>query len=182
MQKLIDANLHFLQQAADLVERLEDSCYARCEQGFYNSSIGAHLRHCLEHYQSFFVGLAEGKIDYDMRKRDERVEQETGAAQDQLNQLKDNLTALAKNDDLNHQSTLMIKMDCGEDCSTDNDGDSKWQASTLGRELQFLVSHTVHHFAMIKGLCFSHDTDICSTFGLAPSTLRHRQTLEQNTA
>ena len=62
---------------------------------------------------------------------------------------------------------LMVKMDCGGD-------EIPWQPSTPGRELQFLVSHTVHHFAMIGGICHSLGVEVDKDFGVAPSTLRHQ--------
>lgn len=177
MDNLIDANLHFLRQASELVERLEDACYARCEPGFYNSSIGAHLRHCLEHYEAFVSGLPQGEIDYDARKRDGAVETETGAAGERIDFLTNTIGGL-KDDRENATSgrVLKIRMDCGEV----RDACDGWQTSTVGRELQFLVSHTVHHFAMIRSLCVSNDTEVCETFGVAPSTLRHRAMLEEN--
>ncbi|NIP97468.1 MAG: hypothetical protein GWO24_30170, partial [Akkermansiaceae bacterium] len=48
----------------------------------------------------------------------------------------------------------------------------------LGRELQFLVSHTVHHFAMIGGICRALGVALEDDFGVAPSTIRHRVQLE----
>ncbi|MFK7911803.1 MAG: DinB family protein [Akkermansiaceae bacterium] len=181
MNKLIDANLHFLQQASDLADRINDSCYARSEPGFYNSSIGAHLRHCLEHYEAFAAGLERGEIDYDARERNQSVETETAAARERIVFLTDffnKLKEVAGGQPVSQ--TLNIKMDCGEDRVNDLCG--QWQASTLGRELQFLVSHTVHHFAMIRSLCVGNDTEICKTFGVAPSTLKHRELLKTNTA
>ena len=181
MNKLIDANLHFLHQASMLLDRLEDRLYARCEPGFFNSSIGAHLRHCLEHYEAFADGLNGATIDYDSRKRDQAVETETRAAQSRIDQLTDFFISLKQQQDGSaYTDELNIKMDCGED--HENDTKTLWQKSTVGRELQFLVSHTVHHFAMIRSLCVGNDTEICDTFGVAPSTLKHRGLCKQNYA
>ena len=44
----------------------------------------------------------------------------------------------------------------------------------LGRELQFLVSHTVHHAAMIAASCRARGLPTADEYGVAPSTLRHR--------
>ncbi len=183
MEKLIDANLHFLEQAAELVDRLEDSCYARCEPGFYNSSVGAHLRHCLEHYEAFVGGLEAGEVDYDARKRDHAVETETLAAKERVDELR-NFFVTLKGSDSQDTTTreLRVKMDSGEDQGKAVDACVQWQVSSVGRELQFLVSHTVHHFAMIRSLCVGNDTEICSTFGVAPSTLKHRAAVAANTA
>jgi uncharacterized damage-inducible protein DinB len=46
--------------------------------------------------------------------------------------------------------------------------------STLGRELAFVLSHTVHHNAMIRGMITSLGRPLPGAFGYAPSTLAHR--------
>ena len=63
--------------------------------------------------------------------------------------------------------SLLVKMDCGS-------AEADWQPSSLGREFQFLVSHTVHHFAMIGSICHDLGIPLDDDFGVAPSILRHR--------
>ena len=164
MDQLIRANCVFLQQADALLERLADEQFGQPMDRFYGSSIGGHLRHCLEHYRSFLAGLAVGRVDYDDRPRDEQLEQCASAAREAVQGL------LAELDALHHEelpARLLVKMDCGGD-------EIEWQTSTTGRELQFLVSHTVHHFAMIGGICQAQGVEVDDQFGVAPSTLRHR--------
>ena len=50
-----------------------------------------------------------------------------------------------------------------------------WSGSTVQRELQFLVSHTVHHCALIKQILRQHGFEAGMEFGLAPSTKGHLQ-------
>jgi hypothetical protein len=53
-------------------------------------------------------------------------------------------------------------------------GDSSepdWSRTTIKRELQFLVSHTVHHFALIKPMLQREGIVLDEQFGYAPSTL-----------
>lgn len=164
MKTLILANLHFLSQAERLVERLDDDLFSRPAEGFYRSTIGGHLRHCLDHYDSFSNGLAEGQVDYDYRMRLPELESETAKA---LAKTQEVSTALKNLSEESTLSALRIKMDCGLSAVG-------WQSSTVGRELQFLVSHTVHHFAMIGGICRELGIELESGFGVAPSTLRHR--------
>ena len=45
-------------------------------------------------------------------------------------------------------------------------------ASTLSRELQFLVSHTVHHDALIAAAARALGVATEPDFGIAPSTLK----------
>ena len=167
MERLIAANLHFLEQAGDLLERLDDEQYARPVASFYNSSAGGHVRHCLEHYHSLLAGVGSGKVDYDDRKRDRELECDTACARAQVDEVRERLKALATGE---APVGLLVKMDCGGE-------EIEWQPSTMGRELQFLVSHTVHHCAMIGGICKELGVELEEGFGVAPSTLRHQQAL-----
>jgi hypothetical protein len=47
-------------------------------------------------------------------------------------------------------------------------------SSTIGRELQSLSSHTVHHFALIAMSLRAMGIPVEEDFGVAPSTLRYR--------
>jgi len=168
MERLIHANLHYLRQATLLLDRLGDACFAEPAASFYDSSIGGHLRHCLDHYQSFLGGMENGRIDYDARERDVLVETQPAAARERLGEVLRAMEALLESE---LPEGVQVKMDCGGD-------EIPWQPSTAGRELQFLVSHTVHHFAMIGGICQALGVRVDEGFGVAPSTLRHRVGLE----
>ena len=47
--------------------------------------------------------------------------------------------------------------------------------SSVGRELLTLSTHTIHHFALIAITLRAHGVAVDPDFGVAPSTLRHRQ-------
>ncbi len=70
--------------------------------------------------------------------------------------------------------TLLESIDDGLFCK----GGPAFHNSSLGRELQFLASHSVHHFAMIGGICRALEAPLPDDFGAAPSTIRHRATCE----
>ena len=44
-----------------------------------------------------------------------------------------------------------------------------------GRELAFVLSHTVHHNALIRVMVKLLGADVPADFGYAPSTLAHRK-------
>ncbi len=165
MKNLIHANIYLLKQAERLIKVIADADYAAPDGTLYGSSLGQHLRHCLDHYSSFLRGLPESAIDYDYRARVEALEYSTECAVEKINRLQDELEETAM---LDVTTTVQVKMDCGG-------GGGQWHVSTLGRELQFLVSHTVHHFAMINGMCSQRGMKMEDGFGLAPSTIRHRE-------
>ena len=165
MDHLIQANLHFLGQADRLLARLSAETYARPIETFYHSTVGQHLRHCLDHYWSFLGGCQTSKVDYDCRERRGAVESCLRTAGATVDDLRERLENLRQNEP---PVGLLVKMDCGT-------GGDDWQPSTAGRELQFLVSHTVHHFAMIGGMCQVLGVELEPGFGVAPSTLEHQK-------
>lgn len=165
MEQLIRANVHFLDQAERLLVQVLDQDYGCAVESFYGSTLGQHFRHCLDHYTSLLAGLDKAKVDYDCRARQLDLEASTESAIQEVSRIRTELEALLKRET---PVGLLVKMDCGG-------GEVDWQPSTLGRELQFLVSHTVHHFAMIGGMCGCLGVQMEDGFGVAPSTLRHRE-------
>lgn len=161
---MITANRALLRQARDLVARLDDRQYAAMRG--HHSSPGAHLRHVIEHYQCYLEGLPTGRVDYDARRRDVTIEQSTARAIQVLDQVALGLdaTRARRQDDV-----IRVQMRC----AVDQPGDT-WAASTVGRELQFLVSHAVHHFALIRMLLEQDGIAVEPDFGIAPSTLHAR--------
>ncbi len=160
---MIRANQDCLEQALGLLDVLDDAQYAS-PRGTW-SPVGAQLRHVIEHYQSFLSGLPGRAVDYDARARDATVEGSRHRARTVIQELIAELD-LARS--LTETTPLRIKMECSPEPSAPT-----WSESTIGRELQFLVSHSVHHFALIKLLVAPDGTPLDPDFGLAPSTLSH---------
>ncbi|OYW78183.1 MAG: hypothetical protein B7Z37_00660 [Verrucomicrobia bacterium 12-59-8] len=169
MTELIHANLGLLDQVSELLTRLEPEMYVRPSSVFSNSAIGGHVRHCLEHYESLVTGLTQGRVNYDRRARNPIIETQPAAAIASTQDLQAKLSALILAD---LPQEIHVLMDHGAGST-----DEAWQSSSTCRELQFLISHTVHHFALIAGLCRLHGVVVGESFGVAPSTLRHRALL-----
>jgi uncharacterized damage-inducible protein DinB len=169
MTDLIKANLCLLDQIVELLMRLDAESYVKPSPVFSNSAIGGHVRHFLEHYQSLIRGAPEGRVNYDQRARDPQIETQPATALARLGEVRAQLGDLPQAVQV---EDVVVLMDHGADAS-----DGVWQKSSLGRELQFLISHTVHHCALIAGLCHLHGVAVHSDFGVAPSTLRHRARL-----
>jgi hypothetical protein len=53
--------------------------------------------------------------------------------------------------------------------------------STLGRELAFLASHAVHHFALLKAHCLQQGIPLGEDFGKAPATVAHARASNPST-
>lgn len=160
---LIESCTYHLEEARALALRLSAPTFSCAHAHCYGASVGQHLRHCVDHVESFLSGLATGRIDYDSRVRGGDCETDPQAAANRISATVHSLRRLV----LNESASVLVKLDCGP-------GVDPWRTSTIGRELQFLVSHLVHHFAIIAIMCRSQGIEPSPEFGVAPSTLRHR--------
>jgi hypothetical protein len=133
------------------------------------SPVGAHFRHVLEHYQAFLNGLEEGRIDYDARPRDPRIEQDAEIAIAVAEQIAVRLDLMERQRPRWGQVFINAASEAGLMDAHD------WAASTVARELGFLLSHTIHHYALIRLLAADHGVRLDADFGVAPSTLQHRE-------
>jgi len=165
---LWDANLAFLREALVVVDVLLDDDYARPLATCQNSSVGGHVRHCIEHYQALLDALEDGRVDYDARQRDSKIECDSQVAAQSLQEIFRQLQELAVSD-LSLDHPLEVALTCGNECGTD-----RWQSTTLGRELQFQASHMVHHFALVRVMCSELGHELSPSFGVASATLKHR--------
>lgn len=142
VDQLIADNLTVLRQGQDLVEVLDGPAFTATAPALAFSGVGPHLRHVLDFYQRFLDAL-EGpetpgtilRIDYDARERAPRLESDPVHAMAMLARTMDRLRALTSAD---AERPLNVRSD-----------GSPWVPSTIAGELQSLVSHTVHHFALI---------------------------------
>jgi len=158
----ITGNLLLLRQGLGLLETLDDEGYRHARTG--RSSVGDQFRHVLEHYELLLGGGTE--VDYDARARDERVASSRSVAAERTREVIARLEAL---DPSGLETPRTIRM------AALASGDPRSPApSSLGRELLFLVSHTVHHFAIIRLLLEAHGHRPPDDLGTAPSTLAHQ--------
>jgi len=160
MHGLIHLNSHLIGQAHGFVAALPPIIYSgKCETVF-SSSIGQHLRHCIEHYDELLHAHRESReVNYEARPRDFAIETDPSVAIGRLENITASLAAL----DTSPAPLKILDTGCeGSACSS------------LDRELQYLVSHTVHHFAIIAIIARHFDVSVPENFGVAPSTLKHR--------
>lgn len=162
---MIDANRRCLEQGLAFLTALTDAQYAD-PRGEW-ASVGAQYRHVLEHYQCLLEGLDDGVVDYDARRRDVTIERSRDRARDVTTSLIERLDALRA---IPSDRPLTVQLQCEPDREA-------WAPSTLGRELQFLVSHSVHHYALIKFLLAGDGCSLDRDLGVAPSTLSHLRTI-----
>lgn len=147
-----------------LLAALSDTDYARRGAGVFSSSIGDHVRHCLDHVRALVEGVAAGRIDYDARTRGTPIEVDCGLARTEIARLLAELRTIAGQSFVLPVSVTVTFRD---------DAPPTWVESTLGRELGFVASHTVHHGALIAAIARTLGHAPPAEFGVAPATIAH---------
>lgn len=165
MNGLGAVNAELLSRSAALVMWLDDDEFCAAEICPGGAGIGPQLRHCADFYRALLDGLAGGRIDYDARKRDPLFEVNRAYAARELDALADAVRTLDRLPDrsleVHTEATVLERV-----------GDA-WCASSLRRELFVLLSHTVHHHALVRERLRRRGIDPGEDFGIAPSTRAH---------
>ena len=130
--------------------------------------IGAHVRHILDRFHCFFAGLAGASIDYDARKRDPEIEQNVEATMFALESVARRIEQL--------QSIPFCSELIGVKEFVHPSSPAVEINSTLERELMGLITHSIHHLAIIALLAKSFGHQMDSDFGKAPSTIVYERT------
>ena len=162
---LADDNAAILRQGIDLLERLDDEQYAADPVGNGRDGAGKQFRHCIDFCNCCLDGLEKLRIDYGNRARDSRLEQDRGFAVRTLHELVDRLRGLR----IDQDTEVRVKVYSLDEAEAAD----LWSRSSAMRELQFLRSHTIHHYALIKWILRVQGFEVHQDFGVAPSTLRH---------
>ena len=175
MEHILEDTEVCLNQGIRLMAQLDPSFYTLKHESCYGSTVGGHVRHNLDHFLCLQSGLETGQVDYDARDRDEFLETSPDYAASKMEELIEFTHTLAMK---NLDQPLKVKMDSGADHAEED----RWSQSSLRRELQFLISHTIHHYALIATLCTREGLDLPADFGVAPSTLRFRNSRDAQCA
>lgn len=155
-------NLDTLDQLTELLRRLPVAAYREPLPVLHGHSTGQHTRHIVEFYQCLLDDVETGVVNYDARLRNPLLEADPETALIALQRVARQLEVLPA------EATLRLE-----------NKESDPAPTSLSRELCYLIEHTVHHLAMLKiALKVAlPDFYIPETFGVAHSTLRHRNQL-----
>ena len=162
MSSLIQATRQVLDDGRDYLVALESEAYQTPISLLSGSTLGQHTRHWIEFFQCLLQQSDCGQtIDYDQRKRDQRLEREPKVA----------LSALETID----QQLESIELKRSLQLTTCPDRDPIQLATSLERELWYAVEHAIHHLAIIKiGWNALENLPLLpKDFGLAYSTRKH---------
>lgn len=162
----IPAAAAILDQCRRLVDAVGPDTYAEPCPTMMNGTIGAHVRHALDHFSAAMAGLRDEVIDYDRRARDTPTERDPKAASERLREL---IGAIERVPPAQAERPVSVRV------MLSADGSEAELESTLGRELAFAAHHAIHHHAMIAVIARELGAQTPEGFGKAPSTLNHER-------
>jgi hypothetical protein len=133
----------------------------------YGAVVGPHLRHVIEHCEALLSPAEPGSVDYDRRPRDRELECRPAVARARLEALQARLLQWT---DAQLAAPLHVRGQGGLA------GDFDFAVeSSAGRELVFVTSHAIHHYALLQAHCKQHGIPVNAEFGRAPATLAHER-------
>ncbi len=158
---------HTLNDLRHYLEVIDPVLYQAPLELLSGSTIGQHTRHIIEFYNCLLEqnALAETPvINYAKRVRDIRIETAPDYALSCVNQINQKI------------QEVDLRKNCFLNC--EEHGQKSLQvSSTIERELIYNIEHTVHHLAIVKIAlkATAPSIDLPEHFGVAPSTIHHRQ-------
>lgn len=158
MRGLTAALTRELTSAKELILSLDLLTYSTPEPD--NGSIGAHIRHDLNFIESVLNGAVAGIVDHAKRERDPRIETDAMYAAARIDAVIERLERF----DLDPRTALFVVSEIDS---------AMLHRSTVSRELEFVLSHTIHHHAIIKQKLKDAASRVDASFGVAPSTLEY---------
>ncbi len=163
---LVHAVIEVLNQGENLLGEIADEHYVRRLPAAFNASIGGHYRHCLDHFRSLLDSATAGDLNYDHRERRALIENDRFAALNATRALREDYQLLPA-------GCLDRQLDVTCKTSYTANG-SQASASTVGREIMYVVAHAVHHYALIGIMGGLMGLKMPPGFGVAPSTVQHQ--------
>lgn len=148
-----------LEAAIAVISSLDDKTFT--EPHGRNGSLGAHFRHNIELVKALFDGVEAGRIDHSARVRNKAIENDRSRAVASLRALIEtggNFIAI------DHATPVQVVSESVPGLEL---------PSSFGRELEFAISHTVHHHALIAERLRNKGFEVDPMFGVAAATRRH---------
>ena len=157
---LVEESCIILSSLERLTTQLTQEEFVRPLAILNQNSVSQHLRHIVEFYQEYILGLQRGEIDFDERKRSKRLEEEKDFALEFLRFLKREM------DTVRFDKQVQVRV------STHKKENRPILKSSSFRELAYCNEHAVHHMAILKIAIKYHipQTDLAEGFGVAFST------------
>ena len=146
-----------------LLDQLEESHYTYCHEEL-NATIGEHVRHIIELYQSLIDNYTLGIINYDKRNRNLLIQTSITHAKSAINHILNHIE-LPNKDLLLEQGTITTNFSV---------------QTNYFRELVYNLEHSIHHQALIKVATLKYPSiQLAENFGIAKSTIEYKNQCAQ---
>ncbi len=154
-------------QISESLEALTVAEYSMPSKALFHSSVGQHVRHTIELYTCLLKGYESGRVCYDERERDTRIEKDKDLAIELLHQIENSLDkpdkSLVLYSRFDEQTEHMVEV-----------------ATNYTRELVYNLEHTVHHMALMRvGIQDVSGILVPEEFGLATATIKYQRSCAQ---
>lgn len=159
MSRLREATIEALDQIRTLIVAAEHAS-APSENLYAVAGIGPHVRHVIDHFRAFRVGIKSGTVNYNVRRRECALERRSDLGREAIDSLITWLQTLTATD---IPVTVESEISC---LQTEN---AQLQSNT-DRELLYLINHTIHHAAYAALLLRRYGVIPDASVGYAPAT------------
>lgn len=158
-----------LEEIKKMLSFLNEEQYTFKSKTLSNATIGQHIRHILEFYESLLNGLNKGIVNYDLRDRNLKLESNPAYARQSVDEVCHNITMISIN----------VKLDLVGSFSSQEEQCISIKTSAY-RELAYCLEHSIHHQALIKIGLMEQELDhlISTDWGVAPATIKYKKSLE----
>lgn len=163
---MISVSKHILSQLSAVLAEMTNDEYILPIELFSGASVSQHTRHILEFYICLLDQQGDA-INYDARKRDQRLEQNISFTLETITSIIHKLPELETK-----KPVTLCAIQGGQEIQV---------PSSLERELLYAIEHTVHHMAIIKMGLLMHFPQVAipASFGVAESTIQYRNQCAQ---
>lgn len=158
----VDAVICVVRELAEFIGSISDEQYTQKPVGPMKSSIGGHVRHCLDHILALLSAAQTGHLDYDVRERGTAIEHSRAAALELMREQERQFVELRS-----HVVDRLLRMEVVLSPQSPPLQTKTW----LSRELTFVLSHTVHHNSLVAVAAALMGVAVPERFGYAPATL-----------
>ncbi|MBL0870946.1 MAG: hypothetical protein IBJ18_10265 [Phycisphaerales bacterium] len=148
---------------ARVLSQLKASDYTMNPCGPVKSSIASHTRHTLDHVEALLHAVQTGVVNFDHRERNTSVETDLTVALTALDDLLRRVHHAAMNPPTADATWAMSTI------FTEGGAPARMLTSPV-REAAFVLSHTIHHHAILGIMARAVGAILPERFGYAPST------------
>jgi len=155
-----------IEQAVSLLDDISLADYQEVLTPHFSSSIGGHIRHIVDHFLALKQASTSGEINYNKRNRHADLEQFPQSAIATCESITAWLEETRSTQLLNQRVLVTTDIDISHTKGTTCE-------STLERELVFVASHAIHHYALIRIIRNMQGKALPEFFGYASYTISY---------